>query len=437
MAGLALFDQSFARLGIPGLPVYASEVVLATGVLFLLTRRHPLRGVRTGRWFAPTLLVLFVGWGLVKLLASLHYPVMAVIRDSALVYYALFAVVVIGLSGYDRRFHPRAMLELYGRFVPWLLLIAPIRILAAVVLFEQGPLIPGTDVYLLSGHRLGNLAVNVALATVFLASSGRNNRATVAGIVAGVIMIIVMGTQSRGGVVAAVVAITLALVVWNRWIRLRLGWVLAIGAALFVLAWGLNLHIPAGTRDISVTQLGANFSAIVGGGSSGAEAQASATIDFREDLWSAVLADTIRTGQLENGWGFGPNLGVDYLPSHVDSALRNPHNSHMTVIARLGLVGLALWIGLWVSWFYGVLSRARRAVRTRLLARDHAGRLALLAAVGCSGMLVNAYFDPTLETPMVATWLWALFGFGLIAVSGRLVGASPGRDEPAIAPTGA
>ena len=228
---------------------------------------------------------------------------------------------------------------------------------------------------------------------------------------------------------AAIVAISLAIVIWNRAVRLRLGWVLAIGMALFVLAWSLNLQIPAGTRDISVTQLGANFSAIIGGQSNGAKAQESATIDFRHDLWTAVLADTIRTGQLENGWGFGPNLGSDYLPKYFDNQdLRNPHNSHLTVVARLGLVGLGLWVLLWGAWFYKVLSRARRAARTRLLARDRPGRLALLAAVGATGMLVNAYFDPTLETPMVATWLWALFGFGVIAVSGRHLASTAELD---------
>ena len=154
LAGLALFDQTFARLGVPGVPVYPSELVLAVGVFFLVTRRHPFRGVRTGRWMAPVLLALFLAWGLVKLLTSLHYPVLAVVRDSALVYYALFAVVAIGLSGYDRRFSPKGLLEAYGRFVPWLMVIAPIRAVVVVVYAQEGPTLPGSDIFILSGHRL-------------------------------------------------------------------------------------------------------------------------------------------------------------------------------------------------------------------------------------------------------------------------------------------
>ena len=143
-----------------------------------------------------------------------------------------------------------------------------------------------------------------------------------------------------------------------------------------------------------------------------------------------MLADTIRTGQLENGWGFGPNLGSDYLPKYFDNQdLRNPHNSHLTVVARLGLVGLGLWILLWGASFFNCSAGLDTRHARRLLARDRPGRLALLAAVGATGMLVNAYFDPTLETPMVATWLWALFGFGVIAVSGRHLASTAEHDD--------
>jgi hypothetical protein len=28
-------------------------------------------------------------------------------------------------------------------------------------------------------------------------------------------------------------------------------------------------------------------------------------------------------------------------------------------------------------------------------------------------MLVNAFFDPTFETPMAAVWLWSMIGIGI------------------------
>jgi hypothetical protein len=141
-----------------------------------------------------------------------------------------------------------------------------------------------------------------------------------------------------------------------------------------------------------------------------------------------VLARTVETGQLENGWGFGVNLGSDYVSGGGDVALRNPHNSHLTVVARLGLVGVAIWIVLWASWFWGVFRRARTAVRSRWPVGDDVGRLALLAGAGGAAILMNAYVDPTLETPMVAVWLWSLFGFGVIAVTERRAAGQGARQ---------
>jgi hypothetical protein len=131
LAALAIFDRTAALLAVPGVPVYPAEIVLGICVLFLLTRPHPFVGVRTGRWLAPVLLLLYLAWGALKLVGSLHYPVLDVIRDSALVYYALFALVVVGLSHHDSRFNPSELVRLYGRFVPWFLAIAPIRLISS------------------------------------------------------------------------------------------------------------------------------------------------------------------------------------------------------------------------------------------------------------------------------------------------------------------
>ncbi len=414
LAGLAMFDRPLAVLAIPGLPVYPAEIVLAIGVGYLLSRRR-MFDVRTGRWFAPMLLGLFLTWGFLRLLGSLHYALLDVLRDSALVYYALFAVVVIGLSAHDSRFNPQDLVRLYGRFVPYFMMLAPLRLVGMSLFPTDGPLVPGTDLPFTS-HRLGNLGANLGLAVVFLATSGRKDRATIAGIVSGLIMLLVIGTQNRGGMIAGFAAVLVALVIWNRYVKLHLVWVVVVLFSLGVLAWGFDLGLQTQNREISVSQFTTNIQSVLGSDTA-TQGQLGDTIDFRELLWKRVLARTVQTGRLENGWGFGPNLGSDFLPGHADGNLRNPHNSHITVIARLGLVGLGIWVALWLSWLFGVLRRARAAVRIRRPVHDNTGRLALLAGTGVVAVLVNAYVDPTLETPMVAVWLWSLFGFGVIAVA--------------------
>ncbi len=433
LAGLALLDRPFGVLGVPGVPLYVTEIVLVVCVAELLIRRNPLAGFARGRWLAPLMVLAFLGWGALRLVTSLSYPILDVVRDSALVYYALFALIAYGLGNVDRRFTPAGLLEVYGRFVPYMIVIAPFRLIISTIpsLKTLPPIIPGSDVPLLGGHRPGNLGVQVAIAVVYLASTGRRDRATVAGIVTGVLTILLVATQSRGGFLAAMTVIGLAMLLWGR--RLRFRWTAAAGVllALMIVAWGLNLSISSGQRNFSPTQLFANVESLVSNDPSSSSSQLSDTENFRSVLWTRVLDATVRTDRLENGWGFGPNLGASFLPTHEDKALRNPHNSHLTVLARLGIVGAIIWAVLLLSWFGRVLPLARprrRSLATRIGAVP---RLALISGAAVAGMLVNAFFDPTFETPMAAVWLWSMIGIGIgVVLRTRNGEIATGQDVP-------
>jgi O-antigen ligase len=430
LAGLALFDRPFGLLGVPGFPVYITEIVLAVGVVEIFLWRQPLHGLFRSRWLAPTMLVAYLGWGALRLATSLGYPVLDVLRDSALVYYSLFALLLYALSRVDRRFAPTELLRIYGRFVPWLLVIAPIRLVFAVIPSLQAlpPVMPGSDVPFLGGHRPGNLGVQVGLAVVFLAANGRRNRATVAGIILGLMTIMLVGTQNRAGAIAAVVVIGVAMLLWGR--RLRFRWLatFAIIVGVGLVAWGLDLHVSDGVREISVGQLMANAKSIVG--IEGQDtSQLSDTESFRSQLWTDVLRATDRANLTENGWGFGPNLGSDFLPPGAnDQALRNPHNSHLTILVRLGLVGALIWALLMVTWFWRVAGLARRRIRVPAAQVPAVNRMALLCSAAVAGILVNAFFDPTLESPMAAVWLWSVIGLGMAVVL-RPSEVTPARRE--------
>jgi hypothetical protein len=94
------------------------------------------------------------------------------------------------------------------------------------------------------------------------------------------------------------------------------------------------------------------------------------------------------------------------------------------VIARMGLVGGGLWIALWLSWFT-LLVRTRR----RMSALGNVRRSLIdVCMAGVVGILVNAYFDPSLESPQVALWLWTLFGLGI----GLAMARDHNAGEPAL-----
>ncbi|MGE0878842.1 MAG: WecB/TagA/CpsF family glycosyltransferase [Acidimicrobiia bacterium] len=419
MAGLALLDRPFGLIAIPGTPIYVTEVVLALGLVLMVTRRDPFAGLFSTAWTTPVLIAAYMGWGLIRLLGSLGNPALEAIRDSALVYYSLFALIAFVLARFDERFTPANLLEVYGRFVPVFLVVAPIRLVFSAVvpaLSTIPPTIPGSDVTLFGGHRPGNLGVHTAIAVVYLASSGKRDRATSRWIVCGLLSLGLVATQNRGGLLAACTVIAVAAVVWHGSIRLRVGKAAAVFLAAVVLAWGLNLRITAGTRELSVNQLLSNLQSLVGKPSDSAASNLENTVDFRVTLWNRVYAATVHNGYLANGWGFGENLGYRFLPGTEDKQLRNPHNSHLTILVRLGVVGFMLWFGMLATWYAAVLRRAWAAGRTKAWL-DPERRLALMLVAAMAGILVNAFVDPTLETPMAAVWLWMLIGLGLHLVT--------------------
>jgi hypothetical protein len=82
---------------------------------------------------------------------------------------------------------------------------------------------------------------------------------------------------------------------------------------------------------------------------------------------------------------------------------------------------------MWVIWFIAMM-RSRRALAARGLGVE-AG-IVVVAMASALAVLVNAVFDPSIESPAVAAWIWSLFGLGL----GLMALSRPGRRAPGWAP---
>ena len=125
--------------------------------------------------------------------------------------------------------------------------------------------------------------------------------------------------------------------------------VAAVGLGL---ASMLSLRVPiAGLqgREFSAEQLVAN---VVSFGDEGSPGNLDGTVKGRQELWSLILDKQVADNRLADGSGFGQNLAADVgVYDEGKETLRNPHNSHLHIMARMGLVGLSLWIALWVGWF--------------------------------------------------------------------------------------
>jgi hypothetical protein len=167
-------------------------------------------------------------------------------------------------------------------------------------------------------------------------------------------------------------------------------------------------------REFSAAQLVANVVSLGGEDSPG---NLGGTVQGRQELWSRILDKQVADGHLVDGSGFGQNLAAEVgVYDEGKDTLRNPHNSHLDVMARMGLVGLSLWIALWVGWYWRLIAGCRRLARQGL---DRRRQMAVLSLMVTTAILVSSFFDPQLEGPQVAALLWTAFGIGVAVTTVR------------------
>jgi O-antigen ligase len=174
------------------------------------------------------------------------------------------------------------------------------------------------------------------------------------------------------------------------------------------LALVTNVSIPLfGGRNISAEQFMTNITSIIDP-ESGSSRETSTTA-WRLEIWGRVFDDVVTDSPI-TGFGPGPDLGEIYgVGGAATETLRNPHNSHVGVLARMGFVGMLAWATLWTVWAMQLLLLRQRLNRR---GRRAEGAMGAWLVVSATMILLNAIFDPTLEGPQVAIWLWMLFGIG-------------------------
>lgn len=406
----AFFDRGFAWFHVPGTPLFVGELTLAFGAATMMMHTAPvMRAIR--RSPAMRILLVFMAWGLgLLVLLGSQYGVDA-IRDSVLWYYGAVSIFVVYLLVSNPR-RIRGWMTAFSKVIPWLLGWLFIAITLDSLLGSGPPFAPDSQVSIFS-HSAGNSGVIAAICLVFIWLVDRDGRFYTPTMRLGLTatagaLLLFVALKNRGGFVAGAIGVVLILVFLNRH-RLDLV-VILVGIATLLASVALVSQVSValfGAREISAEQFFENITSIVSP-SSGGHRQTSTT-EWRLELWSRVLADVNSEFPI-TGYGPGPDLGKIYnVTTNVDVPLRNPHNSHVGVIARLGWVGFGLWVVLWSVW--ALLLLDLRAKLARLGRHAEAGLVAL-PMIGAAMILVNAFFDPSIEGPQVGFWLWFLFGLG-------------------------
>jgi O-antigen ligase len=221
--------------------------------------------------------------------------------------------------------------------------------------------------------------------------------------------------SSRGALLAFVLPFSFAVLVLGK-VRVVVPAVVA-GLVIFATAYAVETAFTdyhaartSSERSLSARQIVDNVAGIAGQG----EQQMEDTKTWRLEWWDIILSDTVYGPNFWTGRGFGLNLAdADGFQDgdHPDlPALRSPHNVHMTVLARAGVPGLALWLGLLTSWF-AIMMHAMLTARRR--GQTEWAGLFLFASCYAASFVINATFDVALEGPMQGIWFWCLVGFGI------------------------
>lgn len=427
LGGYLMLDRAFAYLHLPGTPLFVGEMVLAVGAVGVLTAtgylRVPLRDEPV-----LALLAAFLAWGLLRTVPGFGTHGMDAVRDAALWYYGVFALLAVAAFARSPDLAGTLLGQL-DRLLPWLLVWLPVGLLL-VPLAERGPSVPFSTVSVLS-HKPGNAAIAavLALGCMWLFPGGRSSRRRVAWSLLALLVIALAATQNRGGLLGISVGAAVGLVFVRERLRLVGSAALVIAVALG-LAILLSLKVPFGGvqgREFSASQLVANVVSLGGKESPG---NLGGTVEGRQELWSKILDKQVRDGHLVDGSGFGQNLAAEVgVFDEGKDTLRSPHNSHLHIVARLGLVGLGIWIAMWVGWYRRLFTRCRLLERQGLHARRQTAVLCLTVA---SAIMVSSIFDPQLEGPQVAALLWTTFGIGVAVTSFRpwSTGAAHGPAAP-------
>ncbi len=416
LGGYLLLDRAFAYIHLPGTPVYVGELVLAVGALGVLAATGYLRiPVRNEPVLA--LLAAFFLWGLIQFPFGFRTYGINAVRDFALCYYCFFAFFTVAALARAPDLLDRWLAQL-ARFVPWLLLWLPFGLIVAYRL-QHVPSLPFSGLPVLT-HKPGNAAIAalLALGSMWLFPETRSARSRALWSTVALLVMALSATQNRGGLLGATAgaAVGLAFMPSRDRVRLivRAVAVTAIGLGLAV---QLSVKIPttAQGRPFSASQLVTNVLSIKGAGSGNAGGTAGA----RDLLWSLIFHKQVADGKLVDGYGFGVNLPLLVNDTQVTGGadpLRSPHNSHDDVLARLGLIGISLWIALWLGWYWRLVTGCQRLARRGMHARRRVGVLCMMMV---TAILVSSFFDPQLEGAQIAALLWTSFGVGVAVTSFR------------------
>lgn len=413
-----VFNYGFMQLRLPssGAGVPVAELVLGFALLFALR-------VRTVAVFASVIPVWpFVAWWFVGICRisfdSIDYGLWAW-RDASNLIESLF--IIVGLSlGIREGFQ-----EYTIRWLQRVLAVAGIYALGypfETILQEQSPkLIAGAGYELPLFFNFVNTAQMLLLAAAAL--SVRTIRPTRWRWVGVPILVAYAAAAFQARTIYLQIgAICCLLIVAGKGrIRPWLGAVVVFCAVLGIIS-ATELELPGRLgQPISATFVIDHLTTIVGVEREGLEGSAGG-VHQRFGWWESII-DRLTSGPKTLLVGLGYGLPLIDFESPTGASVREPHNSLLSTVARVGIIGVSLWLTMHAFLVNAWLKAWRRARRLGLAEVE-----AQLLLYGCyfSLIWILSFAEDGFEKPFNAISYYFLWGVTL-AICSKVAAATHAR----------
>ena len=376
---------------------YLVEALWLFGILLLLMHRKKVELI----WNKTTKLILFfIIISFVYIIRGLtKYDIIDLIRDSFIFQYGWF-VFILFLFKEKLEIIWETLFFIYK----WFPFVALLNFILQyfVPFFETVAPFGGIPILL---YKNGDMGVQLLISTLLLLYTFEKKSLKWRVLLSLVIALdfLILASYSRSGIVSFLASM-LCFIYFNKDIQLqsRVRLLIKYLPIILLIVTPIYINIKVSEnfqgRSIGFEQIKNNFSSIVGGTT---DATSEDNVVWRIVWWAKIIDYSFTAPNLFIGKGLGLNLATDDDIITLDDSLRSPHNFHLNIMARFGVL-------LFVFWMYFLIQILKPLFKKQLQGKRLLIDCILLA------FLLNASFDVFLEGPMGAFPFWTWMGLYLL-----------------------
>ena len=376
---------------------YLVESLWFFGILLLFTNRRKVELI----WNKTTKLILFfIAISFVYILRGFSkYDIIDLIRDSFIFQYGWF-IFILFLFKEKLEIIWKTLFFIYK----WFPFVALLNFILQyfVPFFETVAPFGGIPILL---YKNGDMGVQLLISTLLLLYSFENKTLKWRVLLSLVIALdfLILASYSRSGIVAFLASM-LCFIYFNKDIQLqsRVRLLIKYLPVILLIVTPIYINIKVAEnfqgRAVGLEQIKNNFSSIVGGTT---DATSENNVVWRLVWWAKIIDYSFSSPNFFIGKGLGMNLATDDDIITLDDSLRSPHNFHLNIMSRFGVL-------LFMIWMYFLIQLLKPLFKKQLQGK----RL----LIGCIllAFLLNASFDVFLEGPMGAFPFWTWMGLYLL-----------------------